>query len=73
MEVVENSLVMADKITPQDRWQRNNGIIAKSYKLKRSLVDEFKKACDSQGVSQASAISEFMNNFIESNKIQSAE
>jgi len=60
------------RTTLQDRWQRNNRIIAKSYKLKRSLVDEFKKACDNQGVSQSSAISELMNNFIESNKIKSS-
>ena len=61
------------RTTPQDRWQRNNGLIAKSYKLKRSLVDEFKNACDQQGISQASAISEFMSNFIESSKAQSSK
>jgi len=57
----------------QDVWQQKNGLIAKSYKLKRSLVDEFKNACEQQGISQASAISEFMNNFIESNKVQSSK
>ena len=61
------------RTTPQDRWQRNNGLIAKSYKLKRSLVDEFKNACDQQGISQASAISAFMSDFIESNKVQSSK
>jgi len=59
--------------TPQDVWQKKNGLIAKSYKLKRELVDEFKSACEQQGISQASAISEFMNSFIQSNKMQSSE
>jgi len=57
----------------QDIWQKKNGIISKSYKLRRSLVDEFKSACDQQGISQASAISELMSNFIALNKIQSSE
>lgn len=52
------------KETPQDRWQRNNGYISKSYKLKKELVDEFKDVCESRGRKQAEVLSELMNGFI---------
>ena len=55
-------------MTPQDRWAKKSGYMTKGFKLKRELVDEFKQVCDDKGVSQARAISSFMNNFIESNK-----
>ena len=60
------------QLTPQDKWQQNNGLIAKSYKLKRELVDEFKRTCDTMGISQAAAISELMSEFIASNGTQSS-
>lgn len=50
--------------TPQDRWQRKAGYISKSYKLKKELVDEFKKVCDKVGKSQAEVLTEMMNGFI---------
>ena len=40
----------------QDRWNEKNGYISKSFKMYRSLAEEFKQACDSAGVSQAEAI-----------------
>ena len=52
------------QLTPQDKWQQNNGLIAKSYKLKRELVAEFKHTCETIGISQAGAISSFMSDFI---------
>ena len=55
-------------MTPQDRWAKKSGYMTKGFKLKRDLVDKFKQVCDEKGVSQASAISSFMNDFIESNK-----
>lgn len=52
------------KETPQDRWQRNNGYISKSYKLKKELVDEFKGTCDKIDRKQAEVLTELMNGFI---------
>jgi len=60
-------------MTPQDRWAKKSGYMTKGFKLKRELVDEFEKTCDNQGISQASAISTLMNDFIKSNYIQSSE
>lgn len=51
-----------------EKYQKKVGLISKSYKLKKSLVDEFKEACDKAGVSQAATISKFMQDFIDSNK-----
>ena len=52
------------KETPQDRWQRNNGYISKSYKLKKELVDEFKGTCDKIDRKQAEVLTELMSEFI---------
>ena len=46
------------------KYQQKVGLIAKSYKLKRDLVERFAAACDSAGVSQAAKISELMEQFI---------
>lgn len=50
------------------RYEKKAGIIAKSFKLRRELADEFKETCDRVGVSQANQISKMMKEFIEENK-----
>lgn len=47
------------------KYQRKAGIIAKTYKLKRELVDQFAEACEIAGVSQAGQLSKMMKEFIE--------
>lgn len=42
------------------KYQDKVGLVPKTYKLKRSVVDEFKAACDRDGRSQASVLSELM-------------
>ena len=42
------------KIRPQDKWNAKAGLISKSYKLKRELVDQFAAACEKAGISPAS-------------------
>ena len=51
-----------------DKYQQKIGLIAKSYKLKKELVDEFSETCDRLGVGKAATISRLMKEFIESNK-----
>lgn len=53
------------KIRPQDKWNAKAGLISKSYKLKRELVDQFAAACEKAGVSQAAQLTKMMNAFIE--------
>lgn len=56
------------KIRPQDKWNAKAGLISKSYKLKRDLVEAFADACEKAGVSQAGQLSRMMSDFIEKNK-----
>lgn len=56
------------KIRPQDKWNAKAGLISKSYKLKRELVEAFADACEKAGVSQAGQLSMMMSDFIEKNK-----
>lgn len=51
------------------KYQEKAGIIAKSYKLKRDLVEQFAEACDAAGVSQAAQLSKMMKQFIEETKV----
>ena len=53
------------KIRPQDKWNAKAGLISKSYKLKKELVEEFAKVCEESGVSQASQLSKLMKQYIE--------
>lgn len=46
------------------KYQEKAGYISKSYKLKKDLVVSFADACEKKGISQAKAISEFMQEFI---------
>lgn len=56
------------KIRPRDKWNAKAGLISKSYKLKRELVEAFADACEKAGVSQAGQLSRMMSDFIEKNK-----
>ena len=44
------------------------GLISKSYKLKRDLVEQFAEACDKAGVSQAAQLTKMMKEFIDVQK-----
>jgi hypothetical protein len=48
-----------------EKYQKKAGWIAKSFKLKKDLVEQFADACEKAGVSQAGQISEMMKAFIE--------
>lgn len=50
------------------RYQQKIGLVAKSYKIKKTLADEFKETCDRLGVGQAATISGLMQDFIDRNK-----
>ena len=48
-----------------EKYQKKAGWIAKSFKLKKDLVEQFADACEKAGVSQAGQISEMMKAFSE--------
>lgn len=52
------------KIRPQERWDKKNGYISKSFKMYKSVAEDFRIACDKAGCSQASVIQELMKDYI---------
>ena len=47
------------------KYENKVGIVAKSYKLRRELVDRFASACEKEGISQAAKLTELMEKFCE--------
>lgn len=43
-----------------EKYQKKVGLMSKSYKLKREVVEAFAEACDKIGVSQAGKLTELM-------------
>lgn len=48
------------------KYNEKIGMVSKSYKLKKGLVEEFAKACEKAGVSQAAQLSKMMKEFCDS-------
>lgn len=48
-----------------EKYQKKAGYMTKGFKIKRELAEEFAKACELAGVSQAGKISELMKEFID--------
>jgi len=48
------------------KYQAKAGYMTKSFKLKKDVVEQFMAACEKNGDSQASVITEFMNKYINS-------
>ena len=46
------------------RYQEKIGLVARTYKLKSQIADDFKEACLKRGESQASVITRLMNEYI---------
>lgn len=59
---------MANKQTAATAaYRKRQGIISKNFKLKRELCEEFAKACEKVGISQAEAVKQFMEDFVKKN------
>lgn len=59
-----------EKKRPQDKWNEKNNYIAKSFKMRKELADEFKEACELAGVSQSGQIVDMMKDFIKKTKVE---
>lgn len=49
------------------KYQEKIGLISKSYKLKKEVVDKFAETCLKNGVPQSVQISKMMMDYIEQN------
>ena len=54
-------------------YEKKVGLISRSYKLKKSIVEAFKEACEKQGVSQASVLSAYMVEYAKAAGIEKKE
>lgn len=48
-----------------EKYQKRAGYVAKTFKLKQSVVDEFAEACEKTGVSMAGQLTKMMQAFVE--------
>ena len=55
------------KIRPQDKWNKEHGLVSVSYKLTKTIADDFSYACEKAGVSKKSQLEKMMLQFIEEN------
>lgn len=56
-----------------ERYKKKAGWLSKSYTLKKDIVEAFKEACESQGVSQASVLSAYMVEYARAAGIEKKE
>lgn len=47
-----------------EKYAKKVGLISKSYKLRREVVEEFADACDKAGVSAAGQLTKMMKQFV---------
>lgn len=47
------------------KYEKKTGWMSKSYKMKKEIVDDFAKACEQAGVSQAGQLMKMMQDFTE--------
>lgn len=50
------------------KYEAKTGMITKSYKLKKEIVEEFKVACEKAGSNQSKELTRMMLEFIEKQK-----
>lgn len=50
------------------KYQQKVGLISKTYKLKRELVEQYAEACENAGIAQSVQLSKMMTEFINSQK-----
>ena len=53
---------------PQDMWNERHGLVSKSYKLYKSITEDFADSCNQNGVSQAGQLTKLLTNYITENR-----
>lgn len=51
------------------KYQEKIGLVAKTYKLKKEVVEKFAETCKAEGVGVASTLTELMNKYIDEHQI----
>lgn len=63
----------SDKYRFQKKYDKENGLIVKSYKLEKTITEKFKQTCMEKGLTQSSVLSKIMLEFIEENETNEKE
>ena len=64
---------MASRSEIVEKYKKKAGWLSKRYTLKKDIVEAFKEACESQGVSQASVLSAYMVEYAKAVGIEKKE
>ena len=56
------------KIRAQDKWNASHGLISKSYKLNKEIVEAFARACEENGTSQKKQLEKMMREYSDATK-----
>lgn len=64
---------MASRSEIVEKYKKKAGWLSRSYTLKKDIVEAFKKACEKQGVSQASVLSAYMVEYAKAAGIEPKE
>ena len=52
------------KERPQDKWNRENGLISKTYKLRKNIADDFAAAVEKIGDTKKNRLEIMMQDFV---------
>ncbi len=61
-----------EKIDRRRKYDEKKDLIAKTYKLERTVVSDFAEKCKEEGKSQSGQLTELMNGYIDRNKKEKA-
>lgn len=62
---MENEIVKRNQAKATRKYEAKVGLVSKSYKLKKELVEAFADACEKRGVSQSGQLTAMMQAFID--------
>lgn len=62
---MENEIVKSKQSKATRKYEAKVGLVSKSYKLKKEVVEAFANACEKRGVSQSGQLTAMMQAFID--------
>lgn len=62
---MENEIVKSNQAKATRKYEAKVGLVSKSYKLKKELVEAFADACEKRVVSQSGQLTAMMQAFID--------
>ena len=70
---MENEIVKSKQSKATRKYEAKVGLVSKSYKLKKEVVEAFANACEKHGVSQSGQLTAMMQAFIDEVNAEAGE